>query len=267
VASFTILAREGLEAVLLVVALAGVVSRAGRRDAVVWIHAGWVAALAAGAATWWAAGRLVDLSGARREVIEGVSALLAAAVLFYVSYWLVSKLEAARWQAFLDGRVRSALSQGRMRMLAALSFVAVYRECFETVLFFQALGAQAGPTGARPILAGAGAGALLLAALAAAVFRFGLRMPLRRFFAASSLLLYGLALVLAGHGIAALQEAAWLPVTPVGSFGVEWLGLYPTLEGLAVQGVLLLAALAAFVKLSGGLRQARTVPAGAPREG
>ena len=254
VASLTILAREGLEAVLLVVAIAGVLGRAGRRDALPWVHAGWIAALAAGAATWWAAGRLVEVTGARREVVEGVSALAAAAILFWVSYWLVSKLEAARWQAFVGGRIREAASGGRLFALAAVTFVAVYRECFETVLFYQALAAQAGPNGLRPIAAGIGAGLVLLAVLALAFFRFGARLSLRRFFAASSVLLYALAVVMAGHGIAALQEAAWLPTTLVPGPRVEWLGVYPTLEGLAVQGALLLAAGIAFVKLSGALR-------------
>jgi high-affinity iron transporter len=265
-ASLTILSREGLEAVLLIVALVSVVTRAGRRDALPWVHAGWISALVAGAATWWAAGRIVDISGANREVVEGVSALLAAAILFYVSYWLVSKIQAARWQAFIDGRIRGALSGGRLGALAAVSFVAAYRECFETVLFYQALAVQAGPEGGHAVLAGIGAGAALLAVVAATIFRFGLRMPLRRFFAGSSVLLYALAVVLAGHGVAALQEAAWLPVTLVPFVRIEWLGIHPTLEGLAVQGTLLVAALAAFVKLSWP-RQTRTGLAGSPREG
>jgi high-affinity iron transporter len=243
--ALTILAREGLEAVLLVVAITGVLVRAGRRDALRWVHAGWIAALVAGAATWWVASRAVAVSGASREVVEGVSALAAAAILFYVSYWLLSKTEAARWQAFLDERLKRALSRGSLLLLAGLSFVAVYRECFETVLFFQALAAQAGPAGRQPLVAGVGAGVLLLAALALAVFRFGQRLPMRRFFAASSVLLYGLAIVLAGHGVAALQEAGWIPATPVSLLRFEWLGIYPTLQGLALQGALLLAALAA----------------------
>ncbi|MEB2346354.1 MAG: FTR1 family protein [Deltaproteobacteria bacterium] len=265
VASLTILTREGLEALLVVVAIVGVLVRAGRRDALPWVHAGWIAALAAGAATWWAADRLVEVSGARREVVEGVSALLAAAILFYVSYWLLSKLEATRWQAFLGGRIREAASGGRLLALAGVSFLAVYREAFETVLFYQALAAQAGAAGGRPIALGIGAGLLLLAAIALTLFRFGRRMPMRRFFAASSVLLYALAVVLAGHGVAALQEAAWLPATLVPGPTIEWLGLHPTLEGLALQGALLLAALAAFVKLSGDLR--RPPPAAAPGEG
>jgi high-affinity iron transporter len=207
--------------------------------------AGWIAALGAGAATWWIASNVVAVSGASREVIEGVSALLAAAILFYVSYWLLSKTEAARWQSFLDDRLRSALSRGSLGMLATLSFVAVYRECFETVLFFQALAAQAGPDGRGALLGGIAAGAVVLGLLALVVFRFGRRLPMRRFFAASSLLLYGLAVVLAGHGVAALQEAGWIPATPVSLFRFEWLGIYPTAQGLAVQGALLVAALAA----------------------
>ena len=101
VGALTILAREGLEAVLLVVAIIGVLVRAGRRDALRFVHAGWITALVAGAATWWIASRVVAMSGASREVIEGVSALTATAILFYVSYWLLSKTESARWQAFL----------------------------------------------------------------------------------------------------------------------------------------------------------------------
>ena len=254
VGALTILAREGLEAVLLVVAIIGVLARAGRRDALRFVHAGWITALAAGAATWWIASRVVAMSGASREVIEGVSALTATAILFYVSYWLLSKTESARWQSFLDDRLKSALTSGSLGMLSLLTFIAVYRECFETVLFYQALAAQAGPAGTGPLVAGIGAGAALLAMLAATVFRFGQRLPMRRFFAASSLLLYGLAIVLAGHGIAALQEAGWIPATSVSLFRIEWLGIYPTWQGLALQGALVLAALAALPMVVGGFR-------------
>ncbi len=96
--------------------------------------------------------------------------------------------------------------------------------------------------------------------LALAVFRFGQRLPMRRFFAASSLLLYGLAIVLAGHGIAALQEAGWIPATPVSLFRIEWLGIYPTWQGLALQGALVLRR--AGRPAAGGER----VPPGSPPE-
>jgi len=256
--ALTILAREGLEAVLLVVAIIGVLARSGRRDALRFVHAGWIAALAAGAATWWVASRFVVMSGASREVVEGVSALTATAILFYVSYWLLSKTESARWQSFLGDRLKTALSSGSLGMLALVTFVAVYRECFETVLFYQALAAQAGPAGTGPLVAGIGAGAAVLAVLALTVFRFGQRLPMRQFFAASSLLLYGLAIVLAGHGIAALQEAGWIPATPVSLFRLEWLGIYPTWQGLALQGVLVIAAVVALPMVVGGFRREPT---------
>ncbi len=98
----------------------------------------------------------------------------------------------------------------------------------------------------------------MLAVLALTVFRFGQRLPMRRFFAASSLLLYGLAIVLAGHGIAALQEAGWIPATPVSLFRLEWLGIYPTWQGLALQGVLVLAAVVALPMVVGGFRREPT---------
>jgi high-affinity iron transporter len=258
--ALTILAREGLEAVLLVVAILGVLGRTGRSDAKRFVHAGWITALVAGAATWWVASTIVAVSGASREVIEGVSALLATAILFYISYWLLSKTEAARWQAFLDERFKAALSRGSLGMLTGLTFVAVYREVFETVLFFQALAAQAGPEGSGALLSGMAAGVLLLVVLALSVFRLGQRLPIRRFFAASSVLLYALAVVLAGHGVAALQEAGWIPATPASFFRFEWLGIYPTWQGLALQGTLLLAALVALPLVTGAASGARREP-------
>jgi high-affinity iron transporter len=241
--SLLILAREGLEAILIVVALCSVLVRAGRRDALGFVHAGWAAALAAGAATALAARTLVRVSGAQREVVEGLSSLLAAAILFYVSFWLVSKIETKRWQSWLDARFRTALSTGSLLSLSVVSFVAVYRESLETALFYQALWTQA--SDGRTVLLGMGAASVLLAFAALGIFRFGLRLPMKHFFAASSILLYGLAVVLAGQGVAALQEAGWLPVTWVRAPRIEWLGIHPTAEGLALQSLLVVAALAA----------------------
>ena len=247
--ALAILAREGLEAVLVVVALIGVLQRADRRDALRWVHGGWVAALVAGGATWYAAQELVRLSGAQREVIEGVSSLIATAILFYVSYWFVSNLATQRWQTFLHERLSTALSRSSFWALSTVSFVAVYRELLETVLFFQALAAQAGPDMLRPLLLGGVAGAAVLALLATLILRFGLRLPMRAFFGLSSALLYTLAIMLAGQGVAALQEVDWVPATVVADLRLEWLGIHGTLEGLALQGALVAAALATLPRL------------------
>ena len=92
-----------------------------------------------GGVTWLAASYLITLSGADREITEGVTALLAAAMLLYVGFWMHRHAHAARWKAFIETRVASALSGRTMWALGSISFLAVYREAFETVLFYQAL--------------------------------------------------------------------------------------------------------------------------------
>jgi high-affinity iron transporter len=246
--SLTIMAREGFECVLLIVALTGILRRAGQREALRYVHGGWIAALFAGGATWLAAQRVLEIGGFERELIEGVASLLAMAILFYVSYWLIAKVSSQRWQAFLHERITSALSRGSLWTLAVIAFVAIYREVFETILFYEAIAAQAGELGRNAVLAGAGAGLLLLAALALVTFRFGLRLPMRRFFVVSSALLYAFAIMLGGRGIAALQEVGALPATHVPFVRIEALGIYPTAESLGLQCLLLLAALFAALR-------------------
>jgi high-affinity iron transporter len=271
--ALTILAREGFEAALIVSAILALLARAGQRDALRYVHAGWALALVAGGATWLVVHQLVRLSGAQREVVEGVSALLATAVLFYVSFWLLSKAEAARWQAYLAHRVRAALSAGSVATLAAVSFVAVYREALETALFYEALWAQAGPGATQPILMGVGAATLLLALLIAGVLHLGHRLPVPAFFTASSVLLYVLSVILAGEGIAALQEVGWVPVTWVPFPRLDWLGVRPTAEGLALQGALLAVGLGAIIWLAirgsqwSGRRRGRRPPSAGRRRG
>ncbi|TFH26612.1 MAG: hypothetical protein E4H00_10400 [Myxococcales bacterium] len=157
----------------------------------------------------------------------------------------------------MQRRIQSALGRGSLWTLATISFVAVYREAFETLLFFEAIAAQAGAAGRGAMWAGAGTGLLLLLVLAAVTFRFGLRLPMRQFFVASSALLYLFAIMLAGHGIAALQEAGVVPTSSVNFVRLEWFGIYPTREGLALQGLLIVAAVIAGVR---ALAIARAAP-------
>ncbi len=134
-----ILLREGLEAILVLAAVIAFLVKTGRRDALPYIHAGWIAALVLGALTWLTASYLLEITGADREITEGVTALLAATVLLYVGFWLHGKLYAQRWQRFIKARVGGALSGRTLWALPLVSFLAVYREVFETVLFYQAL--------------------------------------------------------------------------------------------------------------------------------
>ncbi|MCE3272065.1 MAG: high affinity FE2+/Pb2+ permease [Ramlibacter sp.] len=215
VAAFTssllILLREGLEAILVLAAIVAFVRKTGRSDALPYIHFGWIAAVVAGIATWFAANYLLTITGASREVTEGVAALVAAAMLLYVGLWLHRRSTAQAWQAFIRDQVTTALGKRTLWAMAGISFLAVYRELFEVILFYQALWAQAGEGRRGAVLAGIGVAALLLTLLAWVILKYSARLPLGPFFKATSALLVVMAIVFAAHGVGALQEAGWLP--------------------------------------------------------
>lgn len=234
ISSGGILLREGVEAALLIAALLGVAAQAGLGGSRRYVHFGWASALGLGALTWLVSARVIALSGASRELIEGVTALLATAVLFYVSYALLAKREVARWMKFLRAQVsprRAAIS------LFGVAFLAAYREAFETVLFYQALLATTASTVAA--LVGALCGAVALVLLVLTYTRAGKFAPPQVFFKISSYLLYALAIVFAGQGVAALQLTAVLPIHPLPIPSVPALGIYATVETCLAQGVLL----------------------------
>jgi high-affinity iron transporter len=163
--------------------------------------------------------------------------LLAAVVLFWVSYWLISKSEADRWQRYIRGKVQTALTGGSSRTLALAAFLAVYREGFETILFYQALFAGA-PAGDLMVPAGIVAGLVLLAIVYVGLERVGLKVPMHAFFVGTGAFLYAMAIVFAGRGVAELQSATVLPLTPVAwAPRIETLGIFPTRETLLAQGV------------------------------
>jgi high-affinity iron transporter len=247
--SFVILLREGLEAILIVGALMAFLVKMGasrrKRD----INLGVGAAVGASLVTAFAMETIFHLTPAKQEALEGVTMILATAMLFYVSYWLLSKMEVVKWNHFVKSKVHSALTSGSSLALASAAFLAVYREGFETVLFYKALFVSAGPAGsAVPIVAGMLVGAIALVAVYVAIHRFGVRLPLKPFFAVTSALLYYMAFVFAGKGVAELQEGGLLSTTVVSwAPRVPVLGIYPTLESLLAQGMLLTLLLAAVV--------------------
>jgi len=242
--AFTILLREGLEALLIVVAMLAFLRKADRGEMVRPVHYGWVLALLAGAATWWAATNLIAISGASRELTEGFGSVFAAVILLFVGIWMHGKAQADEWQRYIHDKVGQALSKKSAWFLFLLAFVAVYREVFETILFFAALSAE-GRVGA--VIAGAAAGLGTLALIAVLMLRFSRRLPIAKFFSYSSLLIAVLAVVLAGQGVAALQEAGMLGVTPVSwAPRISMLGLYPTAEGLVAQAATLAVLIVGF---------------------
>lgn len=237
-----IVAREGVEAALLVAALLSIAAQAGLRDKRRWIHAGWATAIALGILTFFVSQRLVSISGASREMVEGITALLAMAVLFYVSYSLLAKREVQRWMKFLKDQVsprKAAIS------LFGVSLLAAYREAFETVLFYQAMFASGGSPFAAFV--GALAGAVALVALVMIYTRAGKFAPPQVFFRVSSYLLYGLAIVFAGQGIAALQMAGAAPAHRITLPSIPVLGFYPTIETISAQLLLIGLAVVAYL--------------------
>lgn len=245
--AFVILFREGLEAILVLAGMLAFLAKTGQqRRGAAYVHAGWVAALALGAATWFAASYLIGISGAGRETTEGVTALISAVVLLYMGYWLHGKMYARRWQEFVGSQVRQAMSRGTLWGLALVAFFAVYREAFETVLFYQTLWAQTQGAGRSALLGGLASGLVALAALGWLLLRYSVRLPLGLFFGAASLMLAVLAVVFAGKGVFALQAAGKLPVHELALPALPVLGFYPNLQALLAQLILLALVLVAF---------------------
>ncbi len=237
--AFTILLREALEALLIVVVMLTLLRKAERREVERYVHGGWVAALAVGVLTWAAATYLLAISGADRELTEGFGSLLAAVILLWVGIWMHGKSQADAWQRYIQDKLGSVLSRRSAWGLFGLTFVVVYREVFETILFYTAIWNE---ENAGAVIAGAGTAIVALAVIAWALMRYGRILPVGKFFAYSSALLAVLCVVLIGKGVSALQEAGWLPVSPLAGFlRVEVLGLYPTAQGIVAQ--LMMAAL------------------------
>ncbi len=244
--SFVIIFREGLEALLVLAAMLAYLTKIEARDqaAALWWGSGVAVvvslALAVGAQS------LFTFSGVQREILEGVTMLLATVVLFYVSYWLISKIEADRWKQFIESRIDESVAVNSSLALAGVAFLVVFREGVETVLFYQALAfsTDVSITGGGGILVGFVVGVSLLVAAGYFILKGSVRIPLRPFFVATSAFLYLMAFKFAGNGIYELQEAGLLPVYPVSyvpdwSWAQQWLGIYPALQPLTVQLVLI----------------------------
>lgn len=244
VQSFIIMLREGLEAILVVGALMTFLVKMGASDRRRDINLGVGAAIVASLLTAVALETVIQLSPGHREALEGATMVLATVVLFYVSYWLLSKMEVVKWNQFVKSKVHDALTSGSALALASAAFLAVYREGFETVLFYKALFVSGGSAvGAMPVVAGMVGGGVILVGVYVAIHRFGVRLPLKPFFGVTSAFLYYMAFVFAGKGIAELQEGALVTTTILpGAPRLPALGIYPTAESLAAQGLLVLLA-------------------------
>ncbi|MEM7172512.1 MAG: FTR1 family protein [Pseudomonadota bacterium] len=238
--SFIILLREGIEALLVVSALVLYLRRVGAGDQVYAIWWGCGLALVASAAVAYLIASAAAISGLQREIIEGITLLVASAVLFYISCWLFSKREAERWRGYITAQLDKAVSSGSVMALAVAAFLAVFREGAETALFYQALLAGDG-TQANAIYLGFAAAAVTLIVLFFAFRTISFKIPLKPFFTATAVILFAMAVIFSGKGILELQVAGLISRTEIaGGPIVSWLGIFPTWESVGVQVVLLL---------------------------
>ena len=246
--SFLIILREGFEAILVIGAVVAFLIKTGHRERLRSIWVGLTLGVLASLATAIVLKTLLGAMPASRSLVEAITMLVAVVVLFSVSYWLISKVEAAKWQKFIREKVNSALEHGGGKALALVAFLAVYREGAETALFYQAL-FNSGPNVGVPLALGILVGLAALAVIFTLFYRYGVRIPMRPFFAVTSLLLYYMAFVFMGKGIRELQEANIVPITVVpGVPHVEAMGIFPSVETLVAQGILVLLLVFATIK-------------------
>jgi len=242
--AFTILLREGLEALLIVVAMIAFLRKAGRTEVLPYVHGGWIGALVAGGLTWAVATYAIGISGASRELTEGFGSLFAAVVLLSVGIWMHGKAQANQWQRYIREKMTHALSRQSAWFLFGLAFIVVYREVFETILFYAALWTQGN---GGMLLAGAGSAVFLLGLIAWAMLRYSRDLPIGKFFSYSAWLMAALTVVLAGKGVAALQEAGIIDIAPLtGGLRITMLGIFPTWQSMTVQLAMLIAVAAGF---------------------
>jgi len=243
--SFSILFREGLEAVLLIAILLGSLEAAKAsnfRRPLAW---GAGAAVAATALTFALTATVIELAPVNRELLEAVAALLAVFVLFMVTFWLVSRLEQRRWMEFMRSRVSAAVATGGAFAFAGLGFTAIYREGFETVLFYQALTLYAEGMLIWVAL-GALAAVAALGGVGYAVFGLGRKLPIRPMLITGASILLVLSVAFAGNAVRSLQSIDLFAATPIEGdwarlpiFLAELTGIHPTVEGIAIQAALL----------------------------
>ena len=251
-AAFGIIVREGLEAILVIAAIIAYLAKSGNGKSLKNVYIG--AALGI-AASFVAAAILHYLkaawagAGQSQEVIEGITALIAVCVLFYVSNWMISKSEAASWSRYIDGKVQSSVETGSAFALAFTAFLSVFREGAEVVLFYQPMLSEGN---AGMVWAGFGVGCVLLVFVYLAITKLSIRLPIKVFFTATSILMAVMCVSFLGSGIKELAEgnvfdlALKVPGIPENDV-IQIFGIYPYLETLIPQLILAVILLITFM--------------------
>jgi high-affinity iron transporter len=246
--SLLIILREGFEAIIIVGAIIAYLIKSGNKNKVPAVYWGSVIALGFSVVMAWILNILTgNASGQNQEIIEGLTMLLAVFVLFYVSNWMVSKIEAEAWSGYIESKVKSSIARGSLFSLAFAAFLAVFREGAETILFYQALLAG-NNSHLNMIWLGLGIGAALLVVIYLLIRFLSVKIPLKPFFLGTSVLLFVMSISFTGSGVKELQEGNLVPVTLLPfDFTVDILGIYPTLQTLIPQFILLVITVFTFI--------------------
>lgn len=246
-ASFIIIFREGLEAILVIAAISAYLVRSNNKPMLKVVYLSSLFAVFASILAAIALHTIVGLSGANQEIMEGCAMLLATVMLFFISNWMLSKSESIAWKNYVEGKVQNAVSTGSSFALGFAAFLAVFREGAETIIFYQAMLADANEH-MDMVWYGLGVGMIVLA-FVFVIIRFGtVKLPLKPFFIGTSALMYLMAIAFAGGGVKELQEADIIPVTSVDFVhSVEILGIYPTVETLLPQLFMVVAVIGSII--------------------
>ena len=243
--SLSIFFREGLEATLIIAAILTYLEASRNERFKKHVYYGIVIAIAATGITWFIAQYIVQISGANRELIEAIASLSAVAVLFWVSFWVLNKIETKKWIEFVKAKIWKASATGSILVFVMLSFFTVYREGFETVLFYQALLSFAKYM-EWYIVAGLISGLAMILGLAYVMRKVGRKLPLRLLFGITMGVGAYMSIAFMGNAVRSLQELGYIHTTPL--FGViprldinvaEMTGIHPTLETFVAQVILL----------------------------
>ena len=239
-----ILLREGLEALLVLAALAAYLDKSGARDRLPALYSGAGLAILASLVAAWAFNAFNN--GAHSDILEGIVIFAAAALMLYVSGWLLLRQDPRAWQRYLTDKADAALAQRTAIAIGALAFLAVFREGAETVLFIYALAKTAGGFGFQ-LIAGLVAAGLGLVVLFFVINIVARRLPLRPLFIVTSAFLFVMAIKFIGEAVQEFQEQAIITVTEIkGSAFLSAIGLNPSMEALSIQGLVILFALATY---------------------
>ena len=247
--SLLIIVREGLEALLIVAAIVAYLVKNNHQDKLPVIRQSVYVALLGSVITAVIFQLIFSNSGASRELLEGFTMMIAVVMLFMMSYWLLSKVEAQNWKRYLEGKLSTALTAGSLIGLWLTSFLAVYREGAETVLFYYALvGDAKSAVSYAYLFAGFAVGVVILA-ICYFIMRYTVvKLPLKPFFMFTGSFMYLMAFVFAGKSVLELIEGKLFEPTLIsGVPEISWLGIYPYVETLVPQAVLLVAAVFAFI--------------------